>query len=99
MGKENLRPMDFVDNSGGLELQFKQLLFPSFNLTLTPTVWRALLTSSWTFWRERPNILSERGDCISDSLRVSLTEDLSRISLLLGRVKLVQELVKPLKLY
>jgi hypothetical protein len=25
MGKENLRPMDFVDNSGGLELQFKQL--------------------------------------------------------------------------
>lgn len=25
MGKENLRPMGSVDNSGGLELQFKQL--------------------------------------------------------------------------
>ena len=25
MGKENLRPMSSVDNSGGLELQFKQL--------------------------------------------------------------------------
>ena len=59
-----------------------------------------LFFSSWTSWRDKPKIFSDKGEDSKESFKDSLTEDFSTKSLLLEKVKLprvpLKEVVIPI---
>ena len=75
----------WVEPEGGL-VTTERLPLATWTLALTGC-W-SFLISSWTYWTDKPKILSDKGEDSKESFKDSLTEDFSKISLLLERVKL-----------